>query len=84
MSEKIDELTIVLESIAAAKAAAIASVNALVAVEVMLRPPPEPEVIIDEHDAHGKKEIIRTMDGVFLLCPCGEQRKVPDILNAQD
>lgn len=75
--EKVDELTVVLSAIAAAKAASIAAVNALVAVEVMLTPPVPEEKIPDPHDDHGEKIIIETMGDRYILCPCGEQRKIP-------
>lgn len=73
---EVDQLDIVLKTIAAGKAAAIAAVNAFLAVETLLggdKPAPEPEPVIDLHADHGEKVEFSTMGGRYLLCPCGTQ-----------
>jgi len=79
------ELEAVRAAISAAKAASVASVRALDAVERLLGfsntvPKPKNDVQEvrqgsqdDQSCNHGEAVEVRTVEGVFKVCPCGEQ-----------
>lgn len=77
-----NEIDVLLATVRAAKAANVASLNALSAVEAMLTSPvleqqpkaqPEikPEVV--EGCQHKNAMLVETMTGKFRICECGEQ-----------
>lgn len=70
------ELDIILKSITAAKAANLAAIHALDAVERMLEPQPSPESPTPKPDGECTHEgaiLVSTSAGTFKVCECGFQ-----------
>jgi hypothetical protein len=79
----VNELDIILKSITAAKAANLAAIHALDAVERMLEPKPsaetlpiEPATAIASECTHGGAVLINTSAGTFRVCECGFQEQL--------
>jgi len=78
----VSELNLVLKSIEAAKAANLAAIRALEAVEQMLggsAPEPEPETEPEQQPEgcqHTDAVKVPTVNGSFLVCPCGHQQEI--------